>query len=181
MKSRILILATVAIIGLGASADILYWQVGDSAPDYATAYLSATDGSSTYYVSQNQFSGGGSGDAAVPANFANGGYAGGTISSASLLSWDDGETAFSGDTSALTFYIELFDSSNNWVAESPRMTVTQLEQLGQYVSSPSFNSNFTGANGTFGSGSTSYGVPEPTSGLLMLIGLGALALRRKRA
>ena len=35
-------------------------------------------------------------------------------------------------------------------------------------------------NGTFGSGSTTYGIPEPTSGLLMLVGLGALALRRRR-
>ena len=31
------------------------------------------------------------------------------------------------------------------------------------------------------SGAGWYGVPEPTSGLLMLVGLGALALRRRRA
>jgi hypothetical protein len=30
-------------------------------------------------------------------------------------------------------------------------------------------------------GGVSTAVPEPTSGLLMLVGLGALALRRKRA
>ena len=28
---------------------------------------------------------------------------------------------------------------------------------------------------------TSFDVPEPTSGLLLLVGLGALALRRRRA
>ena len=183
MNSKVLTLIAAGLVGFGASADVLYWQVGDNAPStYATAYLSAVDqGGNTYYVSQNQFSTGGSGEAATPGNFANGGYAGGTISLANILSWNDGETAFSGDISTLSFYIELFDADNNWLAESPHKTVTQLQQLGQYVSTTSFNSNFSGANGTFGSGSTTYGIPEPTSGLLMLVGLGALALRRRKA
>ena len=37
---------------------------------------------------------------------------------------------------------------------------------------------FTGTSGTIGSSST---VPEPTSGLLMLLGIAGLALRRRRA
>ena len=181
MKSRILTLAAAGLLGFTASADILYWQVGDSAPTYDTAYLSAQDsGGNMYYASVNQFSNGGTGEAAVPDNFANGGYAGATITAANILSWNDGETPFSGDVSTLSFFIELFDASGNWLAQTTPMTVSQLQQAGQYVNSASFNSNFTGANGTYGSGTTSYGVPEPTSGLLMLVGFGALALRRRK-
>ena len=128
----------------------------------------------------NQFSSGGTGEAATSANFVNGGYAGATITAANILSWDDGTTAFSGDVSTLSFFIELFDANNNWLAQTTPMTVAQLQQAGQYVNSASFNSNFTGANGTYGSGNTAYGVPEPTSGLLMLVGFGALALRRRK-
>lgn len=182
MKSRILTLAAAGLLGFTASADILYWQVGDNAPTtYATAYLSAQDeGGNMYYASENQFSNGGSGEAGTPANFANGGYAGATIDASKILSWNDGETPFSGDVSTLSFFVELFDAENNWLAQTTPANVTQLKNNGQYVTSAGFNSNFTGANGTFGSGSTSYGVPEPTSGLLMLVGFGALALRRRK-
>ena len=37
------------------------------------------------------------------------------------------------------------------------------------------------ANKTAAGGYKAFGVPEPTSGILMLVGLGALALRRRRA
>ena len=40
---------------------------------------------------------------------------------------------------------------------------------------------FTFATGSYRGDKASYPIPEPTSGLLMLVGLGALALRRRRA
>ena len=41
--------------------------------------------------------------------------------------------------------------------------------------------NLGGGSGTAIAGWTTAAVPEPTSGILMLVGLGALALRRRRA
>ena len=45
----------------------------------------------------------------------------------------------------------------------------------------SSSSTFVATGSSFGGGGTTPSVPEPTSGLLMIVGLGALALRRRRA
>jgi hypothetical protein len=53
----------------------------------------------------------------------------------------------------------------------------------QNLVSSDFNPSFMGVNGALGSAAQSNytsEVPEPTSGLLMLVGLGALALRRRK-
>ena len=50
-----------------------------------------------------------------------------------------------------------------------------------FYSGTGFNETFDGTPGAFGAAGWTAAVPEPTSGLLMLVGLGALALRRRRA
>ena len=95
------------------------------------------------------------------------------------------ETAFTSDiTTDQTAYFVVFNGDNMYVsitADAEYLAVgTSPISFGSVTSSSkTFNdaaSGFTSA-GWYGAAS----VPEPTSGLLMLLGMAGLALRRKRA
>lgn len=192
MKAKLLALAVAGLTGLAASADVLYWQVNNTAADdyssangranYSYAILRATDsdpastsGEHQYYVSQNLNTSGGNLGAAVSRDvFGNGGYVGGVMDVANILSTTGGGNASS--LSALSFFIELYDSNCSWVGETSPVSYASLVESGTISG---FNANFKGVNAAMGS--SGYQVPEPTSGLLMLIGMGALALRRRRS
>ena len=184
MNLKFLAVSAAAFIGVTASADVLYWQVNnedDVVKDsgYTTAYLMASNGDakSPYYVSSNLDAGGSDlGEAVGRATFNDDGYVAGVIDVAKILSWSDGTTAV-GSLSGLSFYIELFNAAGKSVAKSDAVAYSALAD----VISSGFNADFTGINGGAFGGSASYSVPEPTSGLLMLIGMGALALRRRKA
>ena len=100
-----------------------------------------------------------------------------------IFSWaDDTVSASSASVplSAMSFFIELYDASGNWVGKTSAISYNDLKAAGAI--SDTFNPSFTGVNAALGGAGTTYtDVPEPTSGLLMLVGLGALALRRRRA
>ena len=83
---------------------------------------------------------------------------------------------------ALTAYVVIQDGDNFFISDT-------LSKTGDASSTTSMQFNLKSASqkaldttGSY-SGAGWYGkaVPEPTSGLLMLVGLGALALRRRRA
>ena len=187
MNAKVLIAAVAGLVGLAASADVLYWQVNNANADagakggteYSYALLRATDGEGQYYVNQNLNPSGVDVGAAVGRSFfADGGYVGGVLEASQILSMADGSTSYAGGVSDLSFFIELYDSSGNWLAETSSKTYTQLQELGTISG---FDANFKGVNAALGSAvNGSYQIPEPTSGLLMLVGLGALALRRRK-
>lgn len=75
------------------------------------------------------------------------------------------------------FFVELFNEGGDFMAQSAGISYADL---GAYIEQNYVGSRIpsaaTGA-AVFGQ----YAVPEPTSGLLMLLGIAGLALRRKRA
>ena len=84
-----------------------------------------------------------------------------------------------------TYYQVMIDTANNGVFISEEITFTPA---GTGAQSVDFANDGAYANAAFGSDITSFkgdgwytAVPEPTSGLLMLVGLAGLALRRRRA
>ena len=189
MNAKVLIAIVAGLVGLVASADVLYWQVNNTAADaegatkspYSYAVLRATDGEGgQYYVSENIDSAGNDAGAGVSRDFFTGdNYVGGVMDASKILSTSDSSQQYTGGLSSLSFFLELYDSSGNWVGETNAQSYDSLVNSGAISG---FNANFTGVNNAFGSSDASgyRSVPEPTSGLLMLVGLGALALRRRR-
>ena len=165
MKKAILIAAVLAGAVMaraeGENAyQYLYWQVtadnvADNVADYNTAYFCLEDGEviSAYQWASPQTAG----------SRVNSEYVGTTDLS-----------AYSGQS----FYVELAywdGTSDTVVGNSGSYT---FAQLGQYMTSVSPATSGIPTQGVF----TPYiSVPEPTSGLLMLLGIAGLALRRKRA
>lgn len=176
-------------MGLAASADVLYWQVNNAEADknskseYSYAMLKASTSADTsgaqYYVSENRTASGTTiGSTIDRSTFENGGYVGGVMDASKILAVDGSGAATS--LSGLYFFLELYDSSGNWVGQTnPAQAYDSLVKNG--IVNSEFNPNFSGVNTALGSSGVGYtSVPEPTSGLLMLVGLGALALRRRR-
>ena len=82
---------------------------------------------------------------------------------------------------AKLFFVAISDDGH--VYQSSALTIDTIEALGStaatFGSQKSASSAASAWADKSGGGSTPT-IPEPTSGLLMLVGLGALALRRKR-
>lgn len=189
MNSKIFVLMVAGLIGLSASADVLYWQVNDTAASGENlkgkptqAYLMASAGDSKYFVSSNLDAAGNDlGEVVGVSTFADGGMAAGVLDLAKILAWPSGtpsaEAANLG-LSDLSFFVELYNDAGNWVGQTTPQSYDTLVASGAISSG--LNPSFTGVNSALGSASGSYSVPEPTSGLLMLVGFGALALRRRK-
>ena len=83
--------------------------------------------------------------------------------------------------STLSSYMVIFDNANAASASYYAYTTTSEASINDAGSEGNMNfGTFTAATSTTGGWHTT-AVPEPTSGLLMLVGLAGLALRRRRA
>lgn len=89
----------------------------------------------------------------------------------------------SADGGEYEVYLVLFDTAT--ITDSSNFYVTDVKSLTALAGADDVSSvkwgNLASATGAAGAWSSAASVPEPTSGLLMLVGLAGLALRRRRA
>lgn len=154
---KLLTLVVLAVAGIAANADYLYWQAPNSPMDgigafsYATLWASSDNGQHYEAIQQ-------------------GGY----------TAYFDATTANDTDVGGYqSFYIELVnytDSTYSVVGRSEAATYASL------VSEGAIHSNLATDVSKMVAwvGSNYQAVPEPTSGLLMLMGFAMLGLKRKK-
>ena len=158
---KTLFIAALMMLGVSARADYLYWMVAEDYSSYDATLYAIKDG-----------------DSASPHQLAQ------ASSTAIVAAWDDDPVVpFSADLTGYqdgwSYYIELVNGTS---------TLNNKDSAIAYSTSSPFISRGglsvpTGVTGGFGSDAASggtYNVPEPTSGLLFLVGGMLLGLRRKR-
>lgn len=172
MRIKGLVLAAALASAQFATADILKWQVGD--------VTDSVSGESIAYAYAKIYQ---TTDGTREAGTVLGSYVGeyvGTVDQVGKATFDYASVGavLGDDATTSSFYIELFDSSNNLVGQSD---VSAYGTVQSYVtSSAQFGAGWESLNSWGGGAFSSTAVPEPTSGLLLLLGAAALGLRRRR-
>lgn len=177
---KIITLALGVAASLAANAGVLYWQVA-TADDGNGVYQATTeDGTFTYTYAMLKASSSenGSSDVAVTTYFDDGGDGIATTDNHALAQNFMAGNYFTdyGSVTVNSIWIELYNG-NNLVAESEKITGATLQSL---IAASQFSSGFNAANNNVAAISSFNAVPEPTSGLMLLIGAAMLGLRRKK-
>ncbi len=153
MKIKMLaVVAAVLAMAGGVQADALYWMVDTTASD--AAYKGAFDTAGLYVVKDG-------GD-----EFLDGIVAGAVPTLSDLKGYG---------SSQYSFYVELYNTAGDSVHKTQTVSYNSLLSSG-YISTGGVLTPTVLARGFNGAS-----VPEPTSGVLLLVGGALLALRRRRA
>ncbi len=174
MKKLLIILA-VALTAIATQAASYSWdwagnQVKNPTSSYDWMSITATDNAiATLYCTDASI-----GSGALATSTFDGGAFGGRY----VLDLGEGNTLVSPSNGAYDFYLVItYTAADNKVYTYTTDTVTSETFDGMNGSSLTFGSL---ADETKASANKWTVVPEPTSGLLLLMGMGALALRRKQ-
>ena len=167
---KILITSLVLVVALVANADVLYWMVSDQ---YAQSADSSSSADFAYLMVSDQNS-----------NISGNITKLDTKSAAAVYdAYDYGDafsytipSAYEGTSPTYYFFVEL---ANSHLRTDP-MSLAALKNAG-YIYTGGTQLPSTLASTGFGQTSgTAYNVPEPTSGLLFLVGGMLLGLKRRR-
>ena len=153
MKIKMLAVVAAVLAMAGAvQANALYWMVDTTAPD--AAYKGAFDSAGLYVVKAG-------GDV-----FLDGIEAGAVPTLSDLNGYGSAE---------YSFYVELYNAAGDSVYKTQAVSYNSLLSSG-YIATGGVLTPTVLASGGFNGAA----VPEPTSGVLLLIGGAMLALRRRR-
>ena len=150
---KILILAAVIVAGVAANAASFKWSAS-GVKDFA--------GSGTYSGTASLYAYLSTADASTAKLVSTATMTGGAIALADTLFTDD--SLVGGST--YKFYYTMQDAAGNTFESTTRSMKAQATST---------------ASVQFGGGGTWTAAPEPTSGLMLLLGVAGLALKRKRA
>ena len=185
---KLLIMAAAAVSAVAVHAATVSWTITnvayDSTPAAGTAYVFFVAGSTadTSWVAALDGKAGADVASAVTSHAAAISY---TPNNAGTYSYTTGQGFTPQSNSALgltggtqyTAYAVIFDTTD--IADGSHFMVTGTRTATTFDDSSSSNRAF--AIGSQASATWYTVAPEPTSGLLMLIGMAGLALRRRRA
>ena len=189
MKKLIIAACAVAFAAGVQAASISWMTMGafyDTDGD-AGGWATVAAGTPAYFVFVNSYS-----QADLVADFA-----AGTVNNAKLTAINSGTVGADGTVAKVTgssttlsgsqsAYVVLFEGTDNmFISDSLTLTIDEL--MGStYTFDEALTGDIWAKNGLATAGYSAPGwysasVPEPTSGLLMLLGMAGLALRRRRA
>lgn len=155
MIKFLFLIATTACIGSANADSYLYWLVGDAGPytsaDYAKIAYTTDDGATvTYLVNGNP----------------------GSVGGKEFYNFMLDQYALIGSTelgSSYKFFVELYSDTDGKLGVTQMLAYDAIKNaIGPDFLSITDQAKFSAA------------IPEPTSGLLALLGFGMLALRRKQ-
>ena len=163
--TKLMVCAAVSAVALFASADVLYWQVespdADATFEAANLYVTGGDLSDPVQLAS-----------VVPFD-AEGSPAAGTMTD--LTQTDLGSYG----NSSYSFFVELANYTGSSLTDNKAYTWSYNELVNAgYIATNPFDSSSAAAAAA--AGNMGAPTPEPTSGMLMLIGGSLLALRRRR-
>ena len=169
MTQKFLAVFAVAASAMMASAGTLYWQVaGENEGDTFT--------SATLYTSTDRNATGASATALGTVSAANG-----TLFTDELGSYSDQMqtdiSAYSGDSPEYYFFVEMANYNGGDTKRGYVYSYQDLVNAGYVATTPFDSATVAAAAAGANLGAST---PEPTSGLLMMLGAGLLALRRRR-
>ena len=174
---KLMIVLCAALMASVASAATVLWSASETFADSEGAAFSDTRNIAAYLfdaasVTQSDLFDSWKGGAAD--------VSGAKVTSTWYDAYEQDVTAAIGDSGTKSLFWAVINDKDLFISSAISQEVSAIG-LTQYVWSDESANVFKGATSFGGAGWYTGAVPEPTSGLLLLLGMAGLALRRKRA